>query len=69
MSNSEPTQKKSDLNGVSAHNDNHACTPVYSLPSLKTANKRCGIINKGKYLLCKCYFTMLVGFSNIAVLQ
>ena len=46
MSNSEPTQKKSNLNGVSAHNDHHACTPVYSVPSLKTTNKHCGIINK-----------------------
>ena len=46
MSNSEPTQKKSNLNGVSAHNDHHACTPVYSVPSLKTPNKHCGIINK-----------------------
>ena len=39
MSNSEPMQKKSNLNGVSTHNDNHTCTPLYSVPSLKTANK------------------------------
>ena len=39
--------KKSNLNGVSAHNDHHACTPVYSVPSLKTSNKHCGVINKG----------------------
>ena len=47
MSNSETTQKKSNLNGVSAHNDHHARTPVYSVPSLKTTNKYCRIINKG----------------------
>lgn len=47
MPNSEPTLKKSDLNGVSSHNDNHACTPVYSVSSFKTANKHCGFINKG----------------------
>ena len=35
MSNSEPTQKKSNFNGVSAHNDHHACTPVYSELSIK----------------------------------
>ena len=46
MSNSERTQKKSNLNGVSANNDHHACTPLYSVPSLKTANKHCGITNK-----------------------
>ena len=51
MSKSEPTQKKSYLNGVSAHNDDHACTPVCSVPSLKTPNKHCGIINEGN----KCY--------------
>ena len=51
MSNSEPTQKKSNLNGVSAHNDHHACTPVYSVPSLKTANEHCGIINKGIHVM------------------
>ena len=56
MSNSEPTQKKSNLNGVSAHNDHHACTPVYSVPSLKTANKRCGIINKGN----TCYANVIL---------
>ena len=56
MSNSERTQKKSDLNGVSAHNDHHACTPVYSVPLLKTANKHCGIINKGN----KCYANVIL---------
>ena len=56
MSNSEPTQKKSNLNGVSAHNDHHACTPVYSVPSLKTANKHCGIINKGN----TCYANVIL---------
>ena len=56
MSNSEPTQKKSDLNGVSAHNDHHACAPVYSVPSLKTANKHCGIINKGN----TCYANVIL---------
>ena len=40
-------QKKSNLNGVSTNNDHHACIPVYSAPSLKTANKCCGIIDKG----------------------
>ena len=47
MSNSEPMQKKINLNGVSSHDNHHACTPVYSLLSLKIANKHCGIINKG----------------------
>ena len=56
MSNSEPTQKKSNLNGVSAHNDHHACTLVYSVPSLKTANKHCGIINKGN----TCYANVIL---------
>ena len=56
MSNSEPTQKKSNLNGVSAHNDHHACTPVYSVPSLKTTNKHCGIINKGN----TCYANVIL---------
>ena len=56
MSNSERTQKKSDLNGVSAHNDHHACTPVYSVPSRKTANKHCGIINKGN----TCYANVIL---------
>ena len=56
MCNSEPTQKKSDLNGVSAHNDHHACTPVYSVPSLKTTNKHCGIINKGN----TCYANVIL---------
>ena len=55
-SNSEPTQKKSNLNGVSAHNDHHACTPVYSVPSLKTAHKHCGIINKGN----TCYANVIL---------
>ena len=56
MSNSEQTQKKSNLNGVSADNDHHACTPVYSVPSLKTANKHCGIINKGN----TCYANVIL---------
>ena len=56
MSNSEPTPKKSNLNGVSAHNDHHACTPVYSVPSLKTTNKHCGIINKGN----TCYANVIL---------
>ena len=56
MSNSEPTQKKSNLNGVSAHNDHHACTPVYSVPSLKTANKHCGITNKAN----TCYANVIL---------
>ena len=47
MPNLELTQKKCNLNGVSVHNDHHACTPVNSVPSLKTANKHCGIISKG----------------------
>ena len=46
MSNSEPTHKKSNVDGVSPHNDHHACTPTYSVPLLKTPNKNCGIINK-----------------------
>ena len=56
MSISEPTQKKSNLNGVSADNDHHACTPVYSVPSLKTANKHFGIINKGN----TCYANVIL---------
>ena len=56
MSNSEPMQKKSNVNGVSAHNNHHACTPVYSVPSLKTANKHCGIINKGN----TCYANVIL---------
>ena len=56
MSNSEPTQKKSNLNGVSAHNDHHACTPVYSVPSLKTTNRHCGIIIKGN----TCYANVIL---------
>ena len=56
MSYSEPTQKKSNLNGVSAHNDHHACTPVYSVPSLKTSSKHCGIINKGN----TCYANVIL---------
>ena len=61
MFNSEPTQKKSNLNGVSANNDHHACTPVYSVPSLKTANKHCGIINKGN----TCYANVILRCLNI----
>ena len=49
-------QKKSNLNGVSAHNDHHACTPVCSAPSLTTANKNCGIINKGN----TCYANVIL---------
>ena len=59
MSISEPTQKKSNLNGVSAHNDHHACTPVYSVPSLKTANKHFGIINKGNTCYANVIFQCL----------
>ena len=55
-SKSEPTQKKSNFNGVSAHNDHHACTLVYSVPSRKTANKHCGIINKGN----PCYANVIL---------
>ena len=46
MSNSDLMQKKRNLNGVYAHNDHHACIPVYSVASLKTANRHRGIINK-----------------------
>ena len=56
MSYSGPTQKKSNVNGVSAYNDHHACTPVCSVPSLKTANKHCGIINKGN----TCYANVIL---------
>ena len=56
MSNSEATQKKSNLNGVSAHNDHHACTSAYSVPSLKTVNKNCEIINKGN----TCYVNVIL---------
>ena len=69
-SNSEPTQKKSNLNGASAHNDNHACTPVYSVPSLKTTNKHWRIINKGNtcyanaILQCLKVFPVLWSSNN-----
>ena len=56
MSNSELTKKKSNFDEVSAHNDHDACTPVYSVPSLKAANKRCGIINKGN----TCYANVIL---------
>ena len=56
MSNSELTEKKSNLNGVSAHNDHHARTPFYSLQSLKTTNKHCRIINKGN----TCYANVIL---------
>ena len=46
----------SNLNGVSAHNDHHAYTPVCSVPSLKTANKHCRIINKGN----TCYANVIL---------
>ena len=56
-------QKKFNLNGTSAHNDHHACTPVYSVLSPKTANKHCGIINKGNtyanVILCLKVFPVL----------
>ena len=56
-SNSEPMQKKSNLNdGTFAPNNHHACTPVYSVPSPKTANKHCGIINKGN----TCYVNVIL---------
>ena len=70
MSNSEPTEKKSILKGVSAHNDDHACTPVYSVPSFKTANKHCGFINKGNtyyanvILQCSKIFPVLGSFND-----
>ena len=56
MSYSGPTQKKSNVNGVSAQNDHHACTPVCSVPSFKTANKHWGIINKGN----TCYANVIL---------
>ena len=53
-------QKKSNLNGVSTHNDNHAWTPVYCVPSLETANKHCGIINNANVILqCLKVFPVL----------
>ena len=61
MSNSEPTQKKSNLNGVSAHNDHHARISVYSVPSLKTTNKHCGIINKGS----TCYANVILQYLKV----
>ena len=60
MSNSEPTQKNSNLNGVSVHNDHHACTPVYSVPSLKSTNKLCGIIIKEN----TCSSIVVLSWSN-----
>ena len=65
MSNSERTQKKSDFNGVSTHNDHHACTPVYSVPSLKTTNKHCGIIKKGN----ACYANVILQCLKIFPVQ
>ena len=56
MSHSELMQQKFDLNGVSASNDYHACTPVYSVPSPKTANNHYGIINKGN----TCYANVIL---------
>ena len=56
MSNSEPMPKRSNLNGASAHNDHHVRTPVYSVPSLKTISKHCGIINKGN----TCYANVIL---------
>ena len=55
MPKSELTQKKSNLN-VSALNNRYACTPVYHVPSPKTANKHCGIINKGN----TCYTNVIL---------
>ena len=49
-------QQKFDLNGVSASNDYHACTPVYSVPSPKTAHKHCGIMDKGN----TCYANVIL---------
>ena len=56
MSHSELMQQKFDLNGISASNDYHACTPVYSVPSPKTANKHCGIMDKGN----TCYANVIL---------
>ena len=56
MSNSEQMQKKSNLNGVSPHNDQHSCPPVYYVLSPKSANKCCGIINKGN----TCYANVIL---------
>ena len=56
MSNSEPMQKKSNTNRVSAPKDLHTCTAVYSVPSPKISNKYCGIINKGN----TCYANVIL---------
>ena len=61
MSNSELTQKMSNLNGVSAHDDHHVCAPVYSVPSLNTANKHCRIINKGN----TCYANVILQYLKV----
>ena len=58
MSNSEAMQKKPNWNDVSAHNDYHACTAVYSVPLLKTVNKHSGIINEGN----TCYANVILQF-------
>ena len=63
MPKSGPTQKKSNLNGVSPHNDHHASTPVYSVPSLKTANKHCRIINKGIYVMQMLFYNAWKSFQ------
>ena len=62
MSHSEPTQKKSNLNGVSVYNDHHAYTPLYSVPSLKTTNRHCGIIIKGNACYAKVILQSLKVF-------
>ena len=56
MSNSEQMQKKSNLNGVSPHNDQHSCPSVCYVLSPKSANKCCGIINKGN----TCYANVIL---------
>ena len=69
MSHPDATQKKINLNEVSVHNDHHGSTLVYSVPSLKTTNRHCGIIIKGNTCYTKCYFAMLEGLSSIVVLS
>ena len=61
MSNLESIQKKSNLNGVSVPTDHHDCTPVYSVPSPKTARKHCEIINKGN----TCYANAILQFLKV----
>ena len=63
MSNSEPTEKKSILKGVSAHNDDHACTPVYSVPSLKLPISIVDLSIKGIHVMQMLFYNARKSFQ------